>query len=355
MTSRHVFPALVLAIACAVPFATGAKAAGEPARKVVFLMDWIIGGKHAMFYPAIEKGYYQQEGLEVTLLRGTGSDETVQAVDQGNADFGYADAGTMTLKVAQGAKVKSLGMIFDNQPLQFLALKQSGIETPKDFVGKTYGTALASMSGALFPGFLRLNNIDAAKVKMVNVEIASTIPALFARQIDVTSAYSNSGTAIAWSTAAKEGRDVVTIPAGKFGLDIYSNGIIINERLLASDPELATKFVRATYRGLKYAVENPEEALDMLFKAHPEIRAKDIARAQFREALKDFLTEDALQNGLGHMDPSKWQRTRDVIFEGYKVTKDIKAEELYSSKFLPVVKADRLPKEFLEAKVFGKY
>ncbi|MGD0026129.1 MAG: ABC transporter substrate-binding protein [Xanthobacteraceae bacterium] len=355
MNTRQLHAALGFAIIAALFLATGANTAAPAPRKIVFLMDWIIGGKHAMFYPAIEKGYYQEEGLDVELRRGTGSDETVQAIDQGNADFGFADAGVLALKVAQGAKVKYLGVVFDNQPLQFLALKQSGIEAPKDFVGKTYGTALASMSGALFPGFLRLNNIDPAKVKMINVEIASTIPALFSQQIDVTAGYSNSGTAIAWATAAKEGRDVVTIPAGQYGLDIYSNGIIVSDRLLDSDPEMVTKFMRATYRGLKYAVEHPSESLDMVFKLHPEIRTKDIATAQFREALKDFLTADAVENGLGHMNASKWQRTRDIIFEAYKVTEGIKAEELYTSKFLPVVKVEHTPKEFLETKVFGKY
>lgn len=355
MKRLHVRVGCAIAAAALLLITMHVASAQQAPRKVTFIMDWVLGGKHALFYPAIEKGYYKEEGLEVELRRGFGSDETIQAIDQGHAQFGFADAGVLALKVAQGAKVKYLGAIFDNQPLQFLALKQSGIKTPKDFVGKKFGTPIASMSGALFPGFLRLNKIDPAKVEMINIEIASTIPALFSGQIDITAGYSNSGTAIAWATAAKEGRDVVTIPAGEYGLDIYSNGIVTRSGTIENDTELVTKFMRATYRGLEYAAEHPQEALDMVFKRHPEIRNKEIAKAQFREALKDFLTPAALKNGLGYMDSAKWRRTRDIIFEAYKVSAPIKAEELYTSKFLPIVKVEQAPKGFLEAKVFGKY
>jgi NitT/TauT family transport system substrate-binding protein len=334
-------------------FASTANAEGLT--KVTFMMDWVIGGKHAMFYPALVKGYYKEEGLDVTLVRGHGSSGTVQAIDQGHAQFGFADAGVLTLKAAQGAHVKYLGAIFDNQPLQFLALESTGIKTPKDFIGKKYGTPLQSMSGALFPGFMRLNGLDPKKVDMINVEIASTIPALFSGQIDLASGYSNSGTVIAWATAAKENRPVVTIPAGKYGLDIYSNGIIASDATVKNNPELVKKFMRATYRGLKYGVEHPQEALDMLYAAHPEIRSKPIASAQYREALKDFLTPEGLKHGLGWMDPGKWKRTRDIIFEAYKIKSDLKAEDIYTPDFLPVVKVDNVPKKFLETKVFGRY
>ena len=335
---------------------SGLASAGQAApEKIKFQMDWVIGGKHALFYPAVEKGYYREQGLDVELLRGTGSRETVLSVDRGLVDFGFADAGTQTLEVARGAKARVIGMVFDEQPLMFIVLKESGIKTPKDFVGKRYGTAIASMSGALFPGFMRLNQIDPAQVKMMNVEIASTIPALFAGQIDITSGYSNSGLPIAWFQGVKEGKEVVSIPAGDFGLDIYSNGIIVHPQTLEKRPEMVRRFMQATYRGLKYAAEHPQEVLDTLMARHPEIRNKDIARAQFREALRNFLTPAAQKNGLGWMDPAKWKLTRDVIFEGYKVDKTVPLEEFYTGAFLPVVKLDRFPKEFLEEKVFGRY
>jgi NitT/TauT family transport system substrate-binding protein len=345
--------ALGFVLAAALPQAAPAGQAAP--EKITFLMDWVMGGKHALFYPALEKGYYREQGLDVEIQRGTGSRETAVAVDRGLVDFGFADAGTVTLEVARGAKVKVLGMVFDEQPLMFIALKESGIKSPKDFVGKRYGTAIASMSGALFPGFMRLNHIDPAQVKMINVEIASTIPALFAGQIDITSGYSNSGLPIAWFTAAKEGKEVVSIPAGDYGLDIYSNGIIAHPQTLEKRPDTVRRFMLATYRGLKYAAENPEEALQILLNRHPEIRNKDIARAQFREALRNFLTPAARKNGLGWMDPAKWKLTRDVIFEGYRVDKSMAIEEFYAGAFLPVIPLDRFPKEFLEQKVFGRY
>ncbi len=349
--------AAVVGLSLLLPLAVhGAALAGQAApEKITFLMDWVIGGKHALFYPALEKGFYRDQGLEVDLQRGTGSQETAVAVDRGLADFGFADAGVVTLEVARGAKLKVLGMVFDEQPLMFVVLKDSGIKTPKDFIGKRYGTALASMSGALFPGFMRLNKLDPAQVKMINVEIASTVPALFAGQIDITAAYSNSGTPIAWFSAVKEGKDVVTIPAGDFGLDIYSNGVIATPRMLQTRPDTVRRFMLATYQGLRYAAEHPQEALDILLRRHPEIRNKEIARAQFREALRNFLTPAARKNGLGWMDPAKWQRTRDIIFEGYKVDKKIPAEDLYTTAFLPSVKLERFPQEFLQEKVFGRY
>ena len=129
--------------------------AQQPPQKVVFALNWFAVGDHAAYWVAVEKGYYKDKGLDVELQNSKGSGDSIAKVDTGRADIGLADATVVIPRVAQGAKIKVVGAIFDNTPLNIWTRKDAGIAKPKDLEGKTLAAPPGDAQRMLFPAFAR--------------------------------------------------------------------------------------------------------------------------------------------------------------------------------------------------------
>src|SRR5712692_3917823 len=111
--------ARLVLVALALVLAAAAAPGAQPAQKIVFALNWFAVGDHAAYWVALEKGYYKARGLDVELQNSKGSGDSIAKVDTGRADIGLADAAVVIPRIAQGAKVKIVGAVFDNTPLNF--------------------------------------------------------------------------------------------------------------------------------------------------------------------------------------------------------------------------------------------
>ncbi len=107
--------------------------------KVTLNLNWFYVGDHSPYFVAADKGWYKEEGLEVNIVPGKGSGDVVKKVDVGSVEFGIVDTGVLIVARAQGAKVKIVSMLFDKSPYCMWMWKDSGINSPKDLVGKKIG------------------------------------------------------------------------------------------------------------------------------------------------------------------------------------------------------------------------
>src|ERR1044071_269423 len=112
-------------------------AAAQTPQKVVFALNWFAVGDHAAYWVALDKGYYKAKGLEVELQNSKGSGDSIAKVDTNRADIGLADAVVVIPRVAQGAKIKIVGAVFDLTPLNIWTRTDTGITKPKVLEGKT--------------------------------------------------------------------------------------------------------------------------------------------------------------------------------------------------------------------------
>src|SRR5919108_5384387 len=115
-----------IVVAVLVAAAAGASVA-QPAQKLVFALNWFAVGDHAAYWVALDKGYYKSRGLDVELQNSKGSGDSIAKVDTGRADVGLADAVVVIPRVAQGAKIKIVGAVFDLTPLNIWTRKDTGI------------------------------------------------------------------------------------------------------------------------------------------------------------------------------------------------------------------------------------
>lgn len=305
---------------------TGAAMAAD---KITFTTDFGLYGRHAYYFVALEKGFYEKEGLDVNIVRSQGSAAAVKQVASGAAQIGFADAFAVILARANDKiPVKLVSMIYRLPPHAIYVLKDSKIAQPKDLEGKTLADTAFSSIPKIFPIYAKAAGIDPSKVKWV-IATSDALPGMLANgQVDGVGQFLVGEPLLAGAAAPKE---IVGIEYSKSGLDYYSNGIIASDDLIKSNPDVIRRFVKATLAGLQYAIDNPQEAGEILSKRHKEINAK-VAAAETAK-VKDL----ALQKGvpLGSIDPARIQKTIDVVAGAYQLKNPVTVDDVYAPGFLP--------------------
>lgn len=306
----------------------------QTTEKVNLALDWIVYGKHVMFYPALEQGIYQSHGLSVTMTRGFGSGDTIQKVDQKAIQFGMADLGSLVLLRAKGAKVTTVGMIHHLMPHAVAFMKGGPIGTPKDLEGKSFSTPAGNAVWVLMPAFARATGFDHTKIKHIPADAAASRAALLAGRVDAIGIFWPEYPPIA-AEAKNFGKEIGAFKYSDFGLDLYANGIIVHDDLVREKPDLVARFVKATYEGIHWSLKNPEKAFELYMKRNAD-QDRGKASGEWTTGIEMFgpaakKAQTPLQ--LAWMDPPKVKKTVDVIGEFFKLESAVKPEDVYTNKF----------------------
>jgi NitT/TauT family transport system substrate-binding protein len=139
--------------------------------KIKFTLDWKFEGPATPYLVALDKGFYKDEGLEVTVDPGNGSVDSVNRVASGTYDMAFADISALVKfrDNKTNAAVKAVMMVYDAPPNSIISLKKQGVAKPKDLEGKILGAPATDASFSVWPIFVKANGIDVAKVKVENV------------------------------------------------------------------------------------------------------------------------------------------------------------------------------------------
>src|SRR5436309_11463790 len=151
-------------------------AAPSPAADAVsFRLNWYLGGLHVPFYYGKDKGYYTAEGIDLTINEGRGSANTVQVVAAGSDTFGLADSSSVIMTASKGADVKSVMSLLNTTGFSVVSLAEAPIKTPKDLEGKKVAVTPGDPLRQLLEAVCKANNVDCAKVGMVQVDPAAKV------------------------------------------------------------------------------------------------------------------------------------------------------------------------------------
>jgi NitT/TauT family transport system substrate-binding protein len=302
-------------------------------KDVKFTLDFIPLGRHAPWYVALAKGYYKEEGLNVTIVPGKGTADAIRAVEAGSADIGFIDIPSLVAAGSGDIPIKVVAVNYQRPPYSVFSLDPgANINRPQDMVGKEFSAGNASLIPRIHQAFMKLNGMDPSTLKIVNLEPGSLVGALATRKIQSIGLFAMSEKAI---RRAVQDADVKHMLLADHGLDIYAIGIGAREDYLRKNPELVRGFVRASLRGWKDALANPQEAAGIQAQfvktLNPSVIVEEIEVIQ-----RLAVVADTQKNGLGWIDSSKLRRTVDFINGNFEVSrKRYTADEVYLSGFLP--------------------
>ena len=316
----------------------GLTAEAQAPAKVVFALNWFAVGDHAAYWVALDRGYYKSRGLEVELQNSKGSGDSIAKVDSGRADVGLADAVVVIPRVAQGAKIKVVGAVFDLTPLNIWTRKDTGITKPKDLEGKLLAAPAGDAQRQLFPAFAKLNGVDESKVKWLSIEPAAKFVALSEKRADAVPDYTTGQPF--WEKAV--GKDnLVRMPWSQFGFDTYSMSIMASDKTLNERPKVLRDFLAASYLGWRDVMQDPKGSLEIFKKRVPDI---DLALIEpnMMLGLELMKTDRYAKNGLGWMERAKMCRTVEVINRYMPdMPRKVGCDEVFTNEFLTKIEPPR--------------
>jgi NitT/TauT family transport system substrate-binding protein len=303
---------------------------------VRFALDWRFEGPAAPYFVAIDKGYYKQEGLNVSIDPGSGSVEGINRVASGAYEVGFADINSL-VKYRDNPRnlpVKAIMMVYDTPAFSIVSLKKNGIAKPKDLEGKVLGAPAADGAWAQWPIFVQANQIDASKVKVENIGFPVREPMLAQGKVDAITGFWFSSYMNLKANGVKDD-DIVVLHMRDHGVDLYGNVIIANPDFMRFHPKAAAGFVRATIRGIQDTVKNPDSAIDSMMKRNP-IAKREVELERLKLSLqKNFVTPDVQKNGIGAVDMKRLERSIEQIGLTFQYTNKPQAADIFTAQYLP--------------------
>jgi len=285
-------------------------------KKVTLLLNWVPYGEHAPFYYGVEKGFYADEGIDLEIKPGGGSGKTVQAVDAGQAEFGWADTPPLLKCIATGMKVKSLGVFLQKGPSSVEFFADKGITKPADLKGKSIGGTPGDALYATFPAWLKANGMQPSDVKIVNFDPAGKIAALATGKVDAIMGFFHDQ---APTIEAKTGKKVQYLLYADTGLNLLGTGIVTSDDTIKKDPDLVRKFVRATQKSWSEATKDVPGAVAAMAKRAENEPAEKILTNQLTLCVP--LLDTGTGGAPGVNTEAKWKETIDTLAQNNALPK----------------------------------
>jgi NitT/TauT family transport system substrate-binding protein len=315
-----------------------ARVEAQPLKPFTFILDFLPYGEYTPYFTALDKGWYKEEGLDVKILRGAGSGDTVKRIAVGQGDAGSADFSALTAARAnEDIKVKAIGAYFRRPPHTIFVRTDAGINSPKDLEGKTIAITPGNSHQILFPLFAQLAGFKADSVKWITMDGAAMGPALITGRVDGAPLFANHEARLQ-KQAREQGKGVKRLSYADYGLDMYSLVIIVREETIQKDADSLRKFLRATVRGMKHAFapQNIEEGAKIVVKFNPEVdleAAKGAAQVASQYAFTPEITSGKV--AVGQFEPARMEKSIGIYTQYLNLKKKVPPEVIYTNDLLP--------------------
>jgi NitT/TauT family transport system substrate-binding protein len=332
--------AAVIGLSAPLTFATPAAAQ----TKLKMVLNWKYQGPQGWFFLADDRGYFKAEGLEVTMDQGNGSGAAVPLVANGTYDIGFGDINALIELAAKKPDEAPVAVyVMYNRPPFTVAVKSdSPIKEPKDFIGKKLGGAANDGALKLFPALCKMTKIDCAKVEITNMQPNLREQMLMQGQVDGVFGYVNTIRFSAKLIGVADDK-LRYINFGDYGMDLYSNAIIVSKKLIKENPKAVTGLIKAINKGLQDSLKEPDAAVAAVAKREPLIKTP-VERERFDATLQDEMNHPEIAKiGLGNVDTARLKKSIDILVEANNLPRKPAVEEIFTPAFLPPV-AD-LPKK----------
>ena len=220
--------------------------------KVTLQLKWFHQFQFAGFYAAKEQGYYAEEGLDVDILERSTEKDLVKQVTSGEVDFAVGDTGILSY-YARGEPIVALAAIFQHNPLVFVSKQSSGIISPYEMQGKKIMFDSVGAGDAPLRALLAETNFTFIKHSFNTDDLIND-------KVDVISAYLSNEPFY----FKEKGVKINIINPQNYGIDFYGDLLFTSQQQVNSHPERVEKFRKATLKGWQYALDHPEQLIELI-------------------------------------------------------------------------------------------
>lgn len=295
--SRSFAPLLikhVLLFLCLIPVGV---AANNEIETVTLKLKWSHQFQFAGYYAALEKGYYREAGLDVNFqIHGLGFKSPVDQVLSGAAQYGVANS-VLVKERLDGKPVVVLANIFQKSPLIWLVRQDSGIRDPHDLVGKRV-MYLPGLQNSDLLAMLQVEGIPTSKIDLISSSF--DVQDLIDGHVDAFSAYTTNQPYI----LQEQGVAYRIIHPRNYGIDFYGDVLFTSESEIEKHPERARAFRLASLKGWKYAMDHPDEIIDLIRTKYSPNR--NLPYLEFEaQAMRDLILSDLVT--IGHINQGRWR------------------------------------------------
>ena len=336
MIGHHAFRGMK-ALALALAFSTGTAAAAQADTRIKLVLNWKYEGPQGMFFLAQDRGYFKQEGLDVIFDQGNGSGAAVPQVANGAYDIGFGDINALIELAAKKPDEAPIGvfMLYNRPPFTVAVKADSPIKTPADFVGRKLGAPANDGALKLFPALCATARIDCAKVEIVNMQPTLREQMLMQGQVDGVFGYVTTIRFSAKLSGIDPDKQLRFIKFDDYGMDLYSNAIIVSRKFAKEHPEAVKGFLIALNHGIKDAIANPQAAIDAVAKREPLIKPA-IERARLDTTMADEMSHPEIAKiGIGDISDARMAKAIDILVKAKELPRTPTASEIFDRSFLP--------------------
>lgn len=305
--------------------------AARPAPDAVTIqLSWFHNIEFAGFYVADQKGYYLEENLAVTFVPGGPEVDPISQVLKGQAQFGITTGGSIVKARAEGQDLVAIASIFRHNPLVVMTLAGSGIHRPEDLAGKTVGVISPNVDApwdSQFLALLKAADVDPAAINLVANQDYHGANEILSGRVQAASGFFWVNEAV---QAELEGHQTYSIFYSDYDILTYANPIFTTGRLIQDRPDLVERFVRATLKGYRDAVEHSRDATE-LTRQFDDLSDEEFQLKSMHAQIPFIDTGDA---SIGWMDESVWQNTQEVLLDQGIIASPVDLGALYTNDFV---------------------
>jgi NitT/TauT family transport system substrate-binding protein len=326
MLKKLVYLLLGLAISLSACASPQPQNESTPLTHIRLPIGYIANIQFAPFYVAIEKGYFKDAGIEIEMDYSFETDG-VKLVGAGELPFAVVSGEQVLLARAQEAPVTYVAAWYQQYPISVIAKKDAGITSIQDLKGRRIG--LPGLFGANYIGLRALlfsAGLSESDVKLEEVGF-NQVELVAAGKQDIVVGY----TANEPIQLKAQGIDVTELRVAD-SAQLAANGILASEKVIAENPKLVSAFVGAFLKGMKYAIENPDDAYNLSATYIPNFASLD------ETVQKEILTTSIKlwkSDRLGYSDPKAWENMQNVLLEMGLITDKMDLGKAFTNQFVP--------------------